>query len=265
MNKIIIDSKDINVGKLNKSITTDYNHTEGFFTINKLDITISQDTNLVIENKSTEENSLIINIEVQNDSNLNLDIYNHGNSKKVEYRYNLKKSCTAQVNHFNSVNKIKEQIIINLLEDSSEMNYNFKTIATNEEKYSFIVNHKVSNTKSNIKTNAISIEDGSLLIKIDATINKKLKNCICNQNNHIINLNNSKCEIRPNLYIDSYDIEANHSALIGQLDKEEIFYLMSRGIDNNSATNLLIKGFLLSNTDEYMEKIITKKINMYWR
>ncbi|MCH7955590.1 MAG: SufD family Fe-S cluster assembly protein, partial [Candidatus Marinimicrobia bacterium] len=36
---------------------------------------------------------------------------------------------------------------------------------------------------------------------------------------------------------------ASHGATVGNLDKEEIFYLMSRGLTKSSAEKLIIYGF----------------------
>ena len=90
-----------------------------------------------------------------------------------------------------------------------------------------------------------------------------ITDCVVNQNNRIINLNDKKSTINPILLIDENDVEANHAALIGKFSKEEVFYLMSRGIDYDSAINLLVKGFLYIDIkdDERINKIIDK----YWR
>ena len=70
----------------------------------------------------------------------------------------------------------------------------------------------------------------------------------------------------PNLYIDSHDVEASHSALIGKFSDEELFYLQSRGLDIKSAEKLLVTGFLTSNiTNNRILKIINKNIYKYWR
>ena len=84
------------------------------------------------------------------------------------------------------------------------------------------------------------------------------------QKNRIINLTNKKCEIKPNLFIDENDVIANHSAHIGKCNEEEMFYLMSRGIEPKEAENLIIRGFLLNGLKQgqnEMENIINK----YWR
>ena len=98
-------------------------------------------------------------------------------------------------------------------------------------------------------------------------IHKVLKNSAMEiQKEAIINLTNNKCEIKPNLYIDTSDVEASHSALIGKFSDEEMFYIQSRGIDYETALKLLITGFLTSdiNNKKIIENI-NKNINKYWR
>ena len=53
-------------------------------------------------------------------------------------------------------------------------------------------------------------------------------------------------------------VDANHSALIGDFDASELFYLQTMGISKKEAHNLLIKGFLLSDItfDKIKDKIL---------
>ena len=69
----------------------------------------------------------------------------------------------------------------------------------------------------------------------------------CANNNEIIIMGENNSEIYPNLYIDEFDASAHHAASIGKFNKDEIFYLLTKGIDYESAVNLLIKGFLENN------------------
>ncbi|MCB0009986.1 MAG: SufD family Fe-S cluster assembly protein, partial [Anaerolineales bacterium] len=47
------------------------------------------------------------------------------------------------------------------------------------------------------------------------------------------------------------DVRCTHASTIGKLDQEEIFYLMSRGIPRNVATEMVVQGFF----DPIMERI----------
>ena len=77
--------------------------------------------------------------------------------------------------------------------------------------------------------------------------------------------NNSS--IKPNMYIGEYDVEASHSSVIGKFNKDDIFYLQTRGISYEDSLKLLIKGLLIGSLDlniKFKEKIL-KEINKYWR
>ena len=47
----------------------------------------------------------------------------------------------------------------------------------------------------------------------------------------------------PNLEIEADDVNCSHGATVGQLDEEELFYLLSRGLDRRTAERLAIFGF----------------------
>jgi Fe-S cluster assembly protein SufD len=50
----------------------------------------------------------------------------------------------------------------------------------------------------------------------------------------------------PNLEILANEVKCSHSATIGPIDEEQLFYLMSRGLSKEKATSLLAEGFLKS-------------------
>jgi len=54
----------------------------------------------------------------------------------------------------------------------------------------------------------------------------------------------AKAHAYPNLRSDVEDAELTHEAAIGRMAEEELFYLMSRGLDRDEAVALVSKGFL---------------------
>ena len=56
---------------------------------------------------------------------------------------------------------------------------------------------------------------------------------------------------RPQLKIDADEVQANHGAATGQLQKDELFYLRSRGLDKDMARFILIRGV----AEEVIQKI----------
>ena len=61
----------------------------------------------------------------------------------------------------------------------------------------------------------------------------------------------------PELEIYADDVKCSHGSSIGFLDETALFYLMSRGVDEKTATQMLIKAFLLSDMPSEFEQFIT--------
>lgn len=57
---------------------------------------------------------------------------------------------------------------------------------------------------------------------------------------------------KPNLEIFADDVKASHGATVGQLDKEQLFYMKARGIDTSTAKNLMVYGFCQDILDQMM-------------
>ena len=153
-------------------------------------------------------------------------------SKLVIYDYNLNTSSN---------------IIINLLEPNSEVEYHYSSINEDNNKLSITINHLVNNTISNIYNHVINLLDNEFILDVSGVVKKTSSKCICNQENIIINLRDGKGKILPNLLIDNYDVISSHSAYIGSFKEESIYYLMSRGINKNKCIELLTKSFLVNN------------------
>ncbi|MEW5987806.1 MAG: Fe-S cluster assembly protein SufD [Chloroflexota bacterium] len=49
----------------------------------------------------------------------------------------------------------------------------------------------------------------------------------------------------PGLEIEADDVRCTHAATVGQLDQQEIFYLMSRGIPRPTAVQMVVEGFFM--------------------
>lgn len=58
--------------------------------------------------------------------------------------------------------------------------------------------------------------------------------------------NKSKVMAVPSLEIETNDVKAGHSASIGRVDDEKLFYFLSRGFSEEQAKQLLVEAFLSS-------------------
>lgn len=157
------------------------------------------------------------------------------------------------------------ELSIFLLGQNAEIKCINSVIANRDSKLKFIVSHDYESTKSLFVNNGLSLHNNKLIFDVNGIVQKNSKCSTCIQDSKIITRYSQLASILPNLYIDNYDIEAEHSAYIGMFKKEDMFYLMSRGISRNDAYLLLVKSFLLGRmelTDLEKEKFINK-INHY--
>lgn len=70
----------------------------------------------------------------------------------------------------------------------------------------------------------------------------------------------AEADASPKLIIHNHDTEASHSATVGQVDAEDLFYLESRSIDSTTARNMLVEGFFVPvleeiSVDEYRDDV----------
>ncbi|MFZ9874845.1 MAG: SufD family Fe-S cluster assembly protein, partial [Candidatus Methylacidiphilales bacterium] len=77
------------------------------------------------------------------------------------------------------------------------------------------------------------------------------------QNNRNLLLNpEAEADSMPGLEILNDDVRCTHGATTGQIDKEQLFYLMARGIDPRTGAQLLAHGFF----EEVIDRLPDKKI-----
>ena len=75
-------------------------------------------------------------------------------------------------------------------------------------------------------------------------------------NKNLLLSNEARIDTKPQLEIFNDDVKCSHGATVGQLEEEELFYLLSRGINESLAKNLLTYGF----AEEIVNKIEIESI-----
>jgi|ERR1043166_1026661 Fe-S cluster assembly protein SufD len=70
-------------------------------------------------------------------------------------------------------------------------------------------------------------------------------------NKNLLLSNDARVDTKPQLEIDNDDVKCSHGATVGQLEEEELFYLLTRGLPDTLARNLLTYGF----AEEIINKI----------
>jgi Fe-S cluster assembly protein SufD len=80
-------------------------------------------------------------------------------------------------------------------------------------------------------------------------------------NKNLLLSNDARVDTKPQLEIFNDDVKCAHGATVGQLEEEELFYLLSRGIEPKLAKNLLTYGFAEQIIDKIKVESIKKDLD----
>ncbi len=112
--------------------------------------------------------------------------------------------------------------------------------------------HLAPNTVSNIISKSISANGGISNYRGTVKISKNAPNSKSTVKCDTIILDKeSKSDTIPKNIVENQSSYLEHEATVSKLDKEKLFYLMSRGLDEEKAKELLIIGFI----DEFRENL----------
>ncbi len=105
--------------------------------------------------------------------------------------------------------------------------------------------HIGQHTESEIFSRGVT-RDASWIIMDGVTkIDKGARRADGRQEQKVLMLSEqSRGDANPILYIDENDVQAGHAAGVGQVNPDQLYYLMSRGIPKEKAEQLIIMGFL---------------------
>ena len=125
-----------------------------------------------------------------------------------------------------------------------------------------LIHHKRPNCNSN------EIYKGVLLDKAAGVFNGKVfvepaaqKTSAFQQNNNLLLSNKAVINTKPQLEIFADDVKCSHGATVGQLSKEALFYLQSRGIGEEAARALLVNAFAFDVTEKIKIPALEQHIN----
>ena len=119
------------------------------------------------------------------------------------------------------------------------------------------INHEASHTKSKIKVRGVLNDHSSGVfygkIKVKESVTKT---SAFMENKNLLLSDDASISSKPILEIYNDDTECSHSATSGSIDKEKLFYLKTRGIDEVEAKSFLVNSFI----EEISGEITNKKI-----
>lgn len=126
---------------------------------------------------------------------------------------------------------------------------NIKAVGISAGKQTQVVNTRVTNYGRNsvghILQNGVILDRGVLTFNGIGHIIHGAAGADAQQESRVLMLSDKgRGDANPILLIDENDVTAGHAASVGQVDEEDLFYMQSRGIDEETAKKLVIRGFL---------------------
>ncbi|XOB63102.1 SufB/SufD family protein [Campylobacterota bacterium DY0563] len=187
---------------------------------------------------------------VEDNANLEYMKYqNIGNNSNIELQYNidLKDNANIKMTNF-ELGKGKNINQFNTEFDSINSNLNIYGLVKIDEntnsKSVFKTSHNNQNCFSDIKYKHILDESSKATFEALSVVNEKALNSRVLQNSNTILLSDDAVIFaQPHLEINIDELEASHGATTGSLNKEQLLYLESRGIESKKAKQMLLKAF----------------------
>ena len=140
-------------------------------------------------------------------------------------------------------------------------------IGTKKEKFIFQTNsyHDSKHTQAHYYINSLLQDKSSIDYQGNIIIRPGAQNTDTYLSHNTLLLSDyAKAQTTPSLEIEANKIKASHSATIGKIDEELLFYLKSKGIKEKNAKQLLVKAFLMKDikklNNKSTQKLIIQKI-----
>lgn len=245
--------------KINKPIIIKYNQTHcenQQIHIHNL-IVLEKDSNLeLLENFFSEGTT-------QYFTNIVNEIYLKENSKLNHYKiqkeslnsYHISLNAVKQQKNSNykqfylscGANLSRQETLVNLQQEqaNTEIYSAYRAKTKNLIDITTNINHLVPQTYSNQLAKAVLEDDSNAVFQGKIHIAPNAIKTSGHQLHKALYLNNNaSLNCKPELEIYADDVKCSHGASCGEIDKEQLFYLTSRGIDKITATNLLIEAHL---------------------
>ena len=201
---------------------------------------IDTNINYVIDNN-------VNNILVKSGVTTNLLTYNV--TEGLNFKIDVEKDAVVnlyQIVQTDNLTNINENIY--LLEQGATVNNIIVLLGTKEAKLNSNISiyHNVGNTFSDLKTYTIVKDYANIKLGNNAYIKNRAAGSVARQSSKGLSLSkNGTILIDPNLFINEYDVMASHGVAMGSLNKDDLFYLMSRGLTKEEASQIVIMGFIM--------------------
>ncbi len=119
----------------------------------------------------------------------------------------------------------------------------FYNIENEQSEINTSIEHVAPMTSSLLITRGIVKGKAKNIFKGIIKINKSAKDARGKQESKVLTFEEAQAYAIPELDIENNQVQCSHGSSVGQVDQEKLFYLQSRGLSEEEAESVFIKGF----------------------
>ncbi|MGE0173843.1 MAG: Fe-S cluster assembly protein SufD [Oligoflexales bacterium] len=150
----------------------------------------------------------------------------------------------------------RHHITVHLDGPNAEADLSGVTLASGEEHVDLhiAVNHNAPQSRSRQLFKGVIDDKARLVFDGKVRVAKGAVQSSAQQlSKNLLLSTDAEVDAKPQLEIDTDDVKCSHGSTVGQLDPDELFYLLSRGIPRTQATNMLQHAFVAEVLDKISE------------
>lgn len=148
-----------------------------------------------------------------------------------------------------------------LLEAGAEALVVSTSISENHKYFDIECIHHAPHTSSDMKNFNISRKGANYKMRCCGTIVKGAYQSKSHQISRILTTSDDqRSEAIPLLLIDENDVEASHANSMGKMDENHVYYMLSRGLDDEQARSLLMLSYLLPISEVLSNESVNESI-----
>ncbi len=229
-------------------------------------IPVSGINKVFINNSNEHSYANNVKFELAADAKLELTLFDLNDVSTVENKidFNLAEGAELKVVIVSlNTGKTDSKIVTNLNGVNAKANVSVISVANTgvDTKFDVICNNNAAHTEANITQRAVALNGGSNIFEATGYIGKDCSKAINFQESRVLLLDGAaKGDASPILLINHHDVEAGHAAGVSRVNDEEMYYLMSRGIDRHTAEELMTVAFIRPVVDQIENEELRESI-----
>lgn len=226
-----------------------------------LEITTCQNVDLleILTDKSTD-----VVFSIKPNAHLSWGIVDFASEKASKIQGVLESGATLKVAYADfSQGDLSLDATISLRGDGSYVDWHLASLSAkkNVKNVSVSFNHLGKDTYAMMNNYGVAEDSASLVFSGTSHIFNGSHHSKTHQNAKIMVFDpNCLAKANPVLKIDENDIEASHSASVGKVNDDHLFYLCSRGLSNDEAKRLITLGYLNPIISHFQDVSIREQI-----